>query len=53
MPTKEIKYAIAEGVSDGNVRLEAIKDLLDAVSTGLEAKLVGEVGGGADCRSRK
>ena len=43
-PTKEIKFAIAEGVSDGKVGPAAIKDLLDAVSTGLEAKLVGEVG---------
>ncbi len=43
-PTKEIKFAIAEGVSDSKEGLAAIKDLLDAVSTGLEAKLVGEVG---------
>ena len=43
-PTKEVKFAIAEGVSDGKVGPAAIKDLLDAVSTGLEAKLVGEVG---------
>ena len=43
-PTKEIKIAIAEGASDDKVGLESVKDLLDAVSTGLEAKLVGEVG---------
>ena len=43
-PTKEIKIAIAEGASDGNVELDSVKDLLDAVLTGLEAKLAGEVG---------
>jgi len=43
-PTKEIKIAIADGASDGKVGLESVKELLDAVSTGLEAKLVGEVG---------
>lgn len=53
LPTKEIKIAIAEGASDGKVDLESVNDLLDAVSTGLEAQLVGKVGAKVTQRSSR
>ena len=43
-PTMETKFAIAEAASEGKAQLELIERLLAAVSTGLEASLVGEVG---------
>ena len=43
-PAKETKTAIAKAATGGKVRMEAIEHILDAVSTSLEAKLVGEVG---------
>ena len=46
-PTKETKRRIAEAVSGERAQSLAIRDLLDAVSSGLEARLVGEVGGAA------
>lgn len=42
-PTLETKAAIAEQASDGNVDPQVAGDLLEAVSSGLEARLVGEV----------
>ena len=43
-PAMETKVAIAAAASEGKVRPEAIEHLLAAVSTGLEATLVGAVG---------
>ena len=43
-PTMDTKVAIAAAASEGKVRPEAIVHLLAAVSTGLEARLVGAVG---------
>ena len=43
-PTMETKFAIAGAASEGKARPELIERLLAAVSTGLEASLVGEVG---------
>ena len=43
-PSTETKVAIAMQASDGRGPLDAVESLLRAVSTGLEAKLVGEVG---------
>ena len=43
-PTMETKVAIAEQAGGGKAIAEDIEDLLVAVSTGLEARLVGEVG---------
>ena len=43
-PNTETKVAIAMQASDGRGPSEAVEFLLSAVSTGLEAKLVGEVG---------
>ena len=43
-PSTETKVAIAMQASDGRDPSDAVESLLDAVSTGLEARLVGEVG---------
>ena len=43
-PSTEAKVAIAMHVVDGRGPSDAVESLLGAVSTGLEAKLVGEVG---------
>ena len=43
-PTMETKFASAKAASEGKARPELIERLLAAVSTGLEASLVGEVG---------
>ena len=44
LPSLETKVAIAGNASEGTVPSEAIAQLLVAVSTGLEARLVGAVG---------
>ena len=43
-PSMETKFAIARAALEGKVQLETIENLLVAVSTGLEARFVGEVG---------
>ena len=44
-PSMETKLAISYQASEGRARLEEIEHLLTAISTGLEARLAGEVGG--------
>lgn len=43
-PDMEIKRAIADGASNSTIRSNHLEILLTSVSTGLEARLVGEVG---------
>ena len=43
-PSVETKSAIAEQAAEGKVPSEVLEPLLAAISTGLEARLVGEVG---------
>ncbi len=43
-PTINTKIAIARQASGGKVDVKAVENLLNAVSSGLEARLVGEVG---------
>ena len=45
-PTMETKVAIAEHASGGETLAKEVEDLLAAVSSGLEARLLGELGGG-------
>ena len=45
-PTMETKVAIAEQASGGGTMAKDVEDLLAAVSSGLEARLLGELGGG-------
>ena len=43
-PDMETKRAIADGASKSKIRSDHLEILLASVSTGLEARLVGEVG---------
>lgn len=52
-PTMETKLAIAESGAGGRVFAEADRSLLAAVSSGLEAKLVGEVGNAVSAGSSR